>query len=271
MYRGEVLGIIAAKGGVGKTTVALNIGAAMCQMFNKRVLVVDANFSTPHLGLSIGLVNPYFTLQDVITGKISVFQALYKHGLGFYVLPGALAPKKVNPLFLKSKIDELREYFDKIIIDSSPSLNDEMLATMQASDSLLVVTSSDHLTLSSTMHAVAIAKKKNIPIAGLIINRAKGKKFEISQEEIEKATNVPVLASFIDDNKVLEALSAATPVVLYAPQRKISYDYEKLAALLLGQEYKRQSIIEKFANILKNSFNFRQIFAKEDSSLKGGS
>ena len=66
MTDAKVFGIIALKGGVGKTTVVANLGAALAQEFHKRVLLVDANFTTPHLGLHVGMVRPSHTLHNVI-------------------------------------------------------------------------------------------------------------------------------------------------------------------------------------------------------------
>ena len=60
----KVIGIISLKGGVGKTSSVANLGAALTE-FGKKVLVVDANFSAPNLGLHLGLTNPEIKLHDV--------------------------------------------------------------------------------------------------------------------------------------------------------------------------------------------------------------
>ena len=54
----------------------------------------------------------------------------------------------------------LRSYYDLILIDSSPASNTEMLATVMASDELFVITTPDHVTLASTMHAIKLARQK---------------------------------------------------------------------------------------------------------------
>src|SRR3989338_2648336 len=95
----KVIGIISLKGGVGKTSSVANLGAALAG-FGKKVLVVDANFS----GLHLGLPNPESTLHDVLLNRASINEAIYEHGAGFHLIPGAYISRKVNHFGLKEKI-----------------------------------------------------------------------------------------------------------------------------------------------------------------------
>jgi len=234
---GQIIGIISLKGGVGKTSSVANLGAALASEFGKKVLVVDANFSAPNLALHLGLVNPEATIHDVLLDKTNAEEAIYEHESGFHLMPGAYISRKINPFKLKQKISHLKNSYDFIIIDSSPNLNDEMLATMVASDKLFVVTSPDYPTLSTTLRAVRLAKQKKTPIAGLILNRVRNKKFELSLKEIEDAAEVPIMSVLPEDIRVLEALANTTPVSIHKPKANISIEYKKLAAALIGEEY----------------------------------
>jgi septum site-determining protein MinD len=234
----KVFGVIALKGGVGKTTVVSNLGTALSQEFKKKVLLVDANFATPHLGLHLGMVNTAYNLQNVMSNKYPIHEAIYRHPLGFHIIPGAISSEGVsNPLALKEKIAQLKGIYDVILIDSSPSLNDEMFATMAASDELIVVSSPDYPTLSSTLHAIKVAKKKNTPIRGIVINKVRNKKFELSAKDIAKASEVDVLAVLPDNIGVLAALAEMTPVVAKSPRQDVSKEYKRLAGILIGEKY----------------------------------
>lgn len=235
----KVFGIVALKGGVGKTTTVANLGAALAQEFNKKVLIVDANFSTPHLGLHVGLVNPNYTLHQIMSDKHSVYESIYQHSLGFHIIPGQLAPSGLDYNKLKEKIEPLRDIYDVILIDSSPSLNHEMAAAMGASDEILVVSSPDYPTLSSTLHAVKIAKESGTPIRGIILNKVHKKRFELCSKDVSEASNVKVLAVIPDDIKVLSALSKMVPIVSFSPSNEVSHSYKKLAGSLIGVNYKR--------------------------------
>jgi len=240
MSKSKIFGVIALKGGVGKTTVVSNLGASLARDFNKKVLLIDANFSTPHLGLHLGLVTPKYTLHHVLNENHSIFETIYQHELGFHIIPGKLAPFTTNPLVLKEKLAPLKEIYDVILIDSSPSLNDEMYATMAASDELLVVSSPDYPTLSSTIHAILVAGEREAKIRGIVINKTRKKRFELSSRDISKASEIKVLASIPDDVKVLAALSKMTPMVHHAPKHEISQIYKKLAGSLIGEGTKRK-------------------------------
>jgi len=73
----KTIGVISLKGGVGKTSVVAALGAAIAG-FGKKVLLVDANFSAPNLGLHLDLIDPEVSLQDVLSRKANINQAIYK-------------------------------------------------------------------------------------------------------------------------------------------------------------------------------------------------
>lgn len=235
---GKTLGIVSIKGGVGKTTTAANLGAVFAKEFNKKILLVDANFSGANLGLHFGIVKPKKTINDALKNKCDIEEAIIHQDDNLDIIPAALLYTKINPFVLKKKLQTIKDKYDIIILDSSPNLDNEILSTMIASDALLVVTSTDHTTLSCTMHATKIAKRKKVPIIGLVLNGVRNKSFELTVEEIEEASKVPVLAVLPDDTLVLEALSQTIPASLYAPKIEVAYEYKKLAAALIKEEFK---------------------------------
>ena len=248
---GKIIGIISLKGGVGKTTTVANLGSILAAEFKKKTLVVDANFSAPNLALHLGLVNPKVTIHDVLSNKAKIHEAIYRHEAGFHLIPAAYMYKKINPHALKHKIRHLREHYDMIFLDSSPNLNEEMLATMMASDELLVVTSPDYPTLSTTLRAIRLAKQKRIPITGLILNRVRNKKFELSIKDIENAALVPVISVLPEDIKIPEAIYYTTPVSLYKPLSNSAVEFRKLAANLIGEKYENVGLWGILKNIFK--------------------
>jgi len=249
--KGKIIGIISLKGGVGKTTTVANLGAAMANEFGKKVLVVDANFSAPNLGLHLGLVDPKVTLHDVLKDNAPVSNAIHEYQGGFHVLPSAYIGGKIDTFKLKEKISSLRSQYDAILIDSSPNLNNEMLATMVASDELLVVSSPDYPTLSTTLRAIRLAKQKNTPITGLVLNKVYHKNFELSVNDIEYAAGVPVVSVLPHDIRVPEAVAETNPVALNKPKANSSIEFKKLAASLIGEKYKDPRFLMRLRDIMK--------------------
>ncbi|MBN4049207.1 AAA family ATPase [archaeon AH-315-M20] len=265
--KGKIIGIISLKGGVGKTSSVANLGAVLASEFGKKVLVIDANFSAPNLSLHLGLVEPAATIHDILLDKAEVNEAIYEHEAGFHLIPGAYVSRKVKPFKLKQKISYLKDYYDIILIDSSPNLNEEILATMIASDELLVVTSPDYPTLSTTLRAVRLAKQRRTPITGLILNRVRNKKFELSIEDIEEAAQVPVLSVLPEDIRVQEAIANTTPVALHKPKSNAAIEYKKLAACLLGERYKDPRLWSRVKSLFKKGIakdNINRLLMKDE-------
>ena len=90
----KVIGIIAIKGGVGKTTTVVNLGAILSKEFNKNILIVDGNFSAPNLALHFGITKSEKTLHDVLLNKANIDEAIIKHSDNFHILPSSLLSKK---------------------------------------------------------------------------------------------------------------------------------------------------------------------------------
>jgi septum site-determining protein MinD len=234
---GKVIGIVSLKGGVGKTSVVVALGAAIAG-FGKKVLLVDANFSSPNLGLHLNVINPEKTIHHVLSRKINIKDAILKLD-NFDILPASIFENiKINPLQLKDKIKFLKRKYDVILIDSCPVLSEDTLAVILASDLLLAVTTPDHSTLSTTIKAVKIAKQRGTPITGLILNKVYNKNFELSLKDIEETSDVPIMAVLPHDINVLKALSKFTPSTNYKPNSEGSIEYKKLAATLIGEKYK---------------------------------
>jgi MinD-like ATPase involved in chromosome partitioning or flagellar assembly len=255
---GKIIGIISIKGGVGKTSVVSALGAALANEFDKKVLLVDANFSAPNLALHFGVVDPEFTLHDVLINNTKIKDAIYESDHKFHVIPGALVSNyegKIDIFKLKQVLSSIKNDYDLILIDSSPSMSGELLATMIASDELIVITTPDIVTLASTLHAVKKAKEKKTPIIGLILNRVYNKKFELTIHEIEEASEVPVLAVLPHDINFLEALSKNKPITLYK-ETEAANELKKLAASLIGMDYGKISLWKRlFGKIPKQEVN----------------
>ncbi|MEX0920805.1 MAG: AAA family ATPase [Candidatus Pacearchaeota archaeon] len=244
----KTIGIVSLKGGVGKTSVVSSLGAAFSE-FGKKTLLVDGNLSSPSLGLHLNVVNPEKTLHHVLDRSARTKDAI--HDLGhFHIMPSSIfRNKKVNPLKLKDRIKGLKKTYDIIVIDSSPSLDEETLAVMLASDEIIVVTTPDHSTLSATIKAIKLAKQRGTPISGLILNKVHDRNFEIPIEDIEETLEVPVLAVIPYDINVLKALSKMEPYPFHKPKAKGSMEYKKLAGVLIGEKYKQKRLTEFFRKL----------------------
>ena len=234
---GKIIGVMSLKGGVGKTSVVSALGSAISG-FGKKVLLIDANFSAPNLGIHFNLVDPEITLHDVLTRKANVNDAIYAVG-NLDIMPASIfSDVNFSPMRLKEKIKFLKKKYDVIVIDSAPNLYDEGLSTLFASDEILFVTTPDHSSLSDTLKTLNRAQSRGTQINGLILNKVYGKDFELTLEQIEDTTNIPIMAVIPHELDVLRAQSNFIPSVEYKPNSKASKEYKRLAAVLIGEEYR---------------------------------
>lgn len=242
----KTIGVISLKGGVGKTSSVVALGTSLAKI-GKKVLLVDANFSSPNLGIHLNLIDPPITLHHVMERSSSVKDAIYKLENNLEVLPSSIFGKKVSsPLKLKDKLRSVKTKYDFVLIDSSPAMNEETLASILASDEILVVATPDYPTLSSTIKAIKLAKSRGVPIVGLILNKVFGKDFELSIKDIESVTGVPVMAIIPHDINFLKSLSKFKSSVLEKPHSNSSVEFKKLASMLVGEKYSAGKFLDLF-------------------------
>lgn len=269
-----VISFLSLKGGVGKTTFAANVAVDLAHRWGKRVLLLDGNYSAPNLGIHMDILCPGMTIHDVLAGR-KFEEAIYSQ-YGVDVIPGNfLYPKEVKAGRLKKRLATFKRSYDFVIIDSSPSLNGELSSAMDASDELFMVSTPDYPTLSCTIKLARLARVKGKRIAGLLVNRISDERYQLSLNEIQESTNIPVLSMFREDAMVLKALDARIPLSLFAPHSSFSGELHKLTDALIGVREQRSSWKQFFnssltpaevnRNVLREHF-YTSIFRKRNGS-----
>ena len=235
---GSVVAFISLKGGVGKTTISAALGADLANRHGKKVLLVDANYSAPNLGIHVDILSPNKTIHDVLNG-VKLSDAIHsKHGLD--VVPGNFFYiRGFNPLKLKSKLAYARKQYDFVILDTPPTLNDEMFSILYAADEFFVVTTPDYPSLSGVMKLAKLSRHRGINFAGIVVNRLSEPSLQLSLNEIQESTGIPVVSTVHEDSSVMRSLFARAPVTLYSPSSRFSKDIGKLSAALIGLPEKK--------------------------------
>ena len=232
----KVIGIFSLKGGVGKTSAVAALGHSIANL-GKKVLLVDANFSAPNLGIHFNVVEPPATIHELLNRKIKLRDAIYELD-DLDILPARIFSHTEIPyLALKNKINSLKKHYDVILIDSAPSLNKESLAPLIASDEILIMTTPDHSSVSMTLKSIKRAEQRGVRINCLVLNKVHNKKFELGLTNIEDATEIPVMAVIPHDINILKSAAKFQPSTLHKPNSRASNEYKKLAAVLIGEKY----------------------------------
>jgi MinD-like ATPase involved in chromosome partitioning or flagellar assembly len=257
--RAEIIGFISIKGGVGKTTVASNIAYILAHNLDKRTLIVDGNFSAPTLNECFNIVDAEAGLTDVLMGKEKLQRAIVEITPNLHVLPVNFYSGNIQYTQFRPYLCSLRTKYDYIIVDSSPALNEETLAAVTASDRLFIITTPDHVTLSATMKAIKIAKERKTAISGIIVNKLKGKKYEVGLGDIAEITGVPIVSSLFENDKVLKSWADNRVTTSKYPRSNISIESKKLAYALCGRSYKPYGVLSSVGSLFSNKISQEEI------------
>ncbi len=235
----KVLVITSGKGGVGKTTTAINLGAAI-NHFGKDVLVIDGNLSTPNVGLHLNSPEVPINLNHVLLGKADPAEAIYEHESGLKILPSSLSIKelrKVKPQKINDFKGDFADLADYVIVDSSAGLGPETEAVMDMADELIIVTNPEMPAIADALKAIKLAEQKKKPVLGVIVTRVKKNNIEMQPETVKEMLEVPILGMVPEDLNVQRALSEKDAVVHTHPKSKSARAYKEIIAKLLELEY----------------------------------
>jgi septum site-determining protein MinD len=244
----KVIVITSGKGGVGKTTTSINLGAAM-NSFGKDILIIDGNLTTPNVGIHLNSPEVPINLNHVLSKKADVSEAIYKHSSGIKILPSSLSVKELSKLRTERLKDFKKEFeavAEYVIIDSAAGLGSEARSTMEVADELIIVTNPEMPAITDALKTIKIAEQMKIPVLGAIITRVKRNKLEMQPETVKEMLEVPILGMIPEDISVQRALSLKDAVVHTDPKGKVSRAYKEIAARLLEIDYDSDKDREMF-------------------------
>lgn len=236
----RIIACVSGKGGVGKTTLVANLGAALAEM-GKDIIAIDTNLTTPNLGVHLGIPLYPVTLHDVLKGRASIKDAIYPHSSGMKVIPAGISMRDlrgVDARDLPNALLDLLGNTEIVLLDAAAGLGREALAALEAADEMLVVTNPDLPSVMDALKAVKLAEQMGTRITGAVVNRRTGAKHEMRTEEIASMLDdVEILAEIPEDKEVHKAISRRMPVLHYAPNAEASEEIRRLAASLIGRKY----------------------------------
>lgn len=251
----RTIAIIGGKGGIGKTILVSNLSTALTEL-GYDVIAIDANLTTPNLGLHLGMHLAPKTLHDVLKRKTKLKNTIYPHTLGFKLIPASMSVGDLTGVDvgrLQEVTLNLLGKADFIILDCAAGLGREAVSAIKAADEILIITNPDLPSVADALKTAKLTESLNKKIIGVVVNRVKKKKHELTKEEIEDMIGVPVLAGIPEDINVIKSIVSKNPLVNYDPYSPASIEIKRLAYRLIGKPFKPEKrrtfrILERLVN-----------------------
>lgn len=255
----KIIVITSGKGGVGKTTTAINLGAAM-NYFGKDVLVIDANLSTPNVGVHLNSPEVPVSLNHVLQKKAYPFEAVYEHTSGMKVMPSSLSVKelkKINHSKIKDFKKDFLELSDWVIMDCAAGLGEEALSIIKIADELVLVTNPEMPAITDALKTIKVAEELNKKVIGAIITRVRKNRHELGPEIVREMLEIPILGMVPEDDVMQHALKLKNAVVYTHPKSKPARAYKEIAARIIGVQYDskvdEEKLIERLMRVIREA------------------
>ncbi|HET8985739.1 MAG TPA: ParA family protein [Trueperaceae bacterium] len=240
-----IIGVINQKGGVGKTTTAVNLSAALSE--RRRILLVDLD-PQANASSGVGVTAPERTVYDVISGRASARQSVVRTGienLDLLAASGDLAGAAVeldasrdNLMLLSRGLIGVRPNYDFIIVDAPPSMGALTLNALGASDQLIIPLQTEYYALEGiagmmdTVERVRGSLNRDLRILGILLTMfdSRTRLSQEVEENVRRHFGTLVFKSVIPRTvRLAEAPSYGKSVLEYAPTSQGALAYQSMA------------------------------------------
>lgn len=252
----KIIAVYSPKGGVGVTTVAVNLAVALRHETHARVAVVDTSFQFGDVGVLLNLPANR-TMTDIAEAKNDPDEDLLNgilaaHNSGLKVLLAPSQPEQaelVTPEHVRKTLEVMKKMFDYIVVDTGKAIHDTLLAILDSAEQIVLLSTTDISALKDAKLFFEITQKLEYPASKtlLVLNKYDGKS-GINPRQIESNIKYPVTGVIEREDKATTlALTRGIPVVI--SQKGIPFSRSLLA---MARMLKREEPVPLAAPAAKN-------------------
>jgi len=234
---GRLITVFSTKGGVGKTVLATNLAVALSRSGEGRVCLIDLDLEFGDVAIMLG-IKPEHTIADLMRVFDKLDEELLEgymatHGSGVKALLAPVRPEDAETISASrvSRILELlQRMFDYVVVDTSPSFSETVLAALDKSDEVYVVTMMDVASIKNTR--ISVQKLHQLGYDGssvrIVLNRADSKVL-IEPGEVNDAIGGEIVARIPSDRVVPRSVNKGVPIVTDVPRSAVARSMIALA------------------------------------------
>lgn len=264
---GKVVTFFSPKGGVGRTTLAVNFAVAAKTEQDMRVALVDGGLQFGDVGVLLNLNPKNQSIADVAremaSGDMETLDpTLVDHSTGVRVLMAPPSPEMaelITPDHVSKIVSALRMTHDLVVIDCSPLLQDVSLAFLDHSDIVFAVLTLEITNIKSIRQFLAVVDQLGYPDekVRLLLNRADSG-YGIREQDVESSIGRKISHRVVSDGRtVVYALNRGIPFVVAARQTRVSEDIVGIVKSVLAEEPEVPAEIALRAASKKGLFQWR--------------
>lgn len=258
----KVLTVTSGKGGVGKTTLAANLGVALAVQ-GQRVVIIDADVGLRNLDVMMGLENRIvYDLVDVIEGRCRLRQAMVrdKRLSELFLLPAAQTRDKsaVQPEDMVRICDDLRERHDFILVDSPAGIEQGFRYAVAPADEIIIVTNPEVPAVRDADRVIGLIEAEEKGPARLIVNRIRpdmvqrGEMLDIA--DVIELLAIDLIGIVPEDDSILSAANRGQPIAFSNDGSLAGRAFHNIASRLQGKDVPFLTLREK--SVLERIFRF---------------